>query len=57
MARESIWDKELKKFAAYKDLSKHPNTTIRQRWTISRENEFGRLFQGFNNIEGMDVLD
>jgi len=22
-----------------------------------RENEFGRLFQGFNDIEGMDVLD
>ena len=35
MARGLIWDEELKKFAAYKDLSKHPNPTIRHRWTTS----------------------
>ena len=57
MAGGSIWDEELKKFAAYKDLSRHPNPTIRHRWTTSGENEFGRLFQGFMDTKGMDVLD
>ena len=57
MAGGSIWDEELKKFAAYKDLSKHPNPSIRRRWTTSGENEFGRLFQGFLDTKGMDVLD
>lgn len=57
MAGGSIWDEELKKFAAYKDLSKHLNPTTRHRWTTSGVNEFGRLFQGFNDIEGMDVLN
>ena len=53
----STWDEELKKFAAYKDLSRHPNATIRHRWTTSGENEFECLFQGFIDIDGMDVLD
>eukprot|EP00532_Pseudo-nitzschia_australis_P003111 CAMPEP_0168188018 /NCGR_PEP_ID=MMETSP0139_2-20121125/15376_1 /TAXON_ID=44445 /ORGANISM="Pseudo-nitzschia australis, Strain 10249 10 AB" /LENGTH=158 /DNA_ID=CAMNT_0008110333 /DNA_START=112 /DNA_END=588 /DNA_ORIENTATION=- len=57
MAGGSIWDEELQKFAAYKGLSKHPNPTIRKRWTTSGENEFGRLFQGFLDTEGMNVLD
>ena len=57
MARGSTWDEELKKFAAYKDLSRHPNPSISHRWTASGENEFGRLFQGFMDTKGMDVLD
>ena len=57
MARGSIWDEELKKFAAYKDLSRHPNPSILHRWTTSGENEFGQLFQGFMDTKGMDVLD
>ena len=52
-----IWDEELKKFAAYKDLSKHPNPNIWDCWTISGEIGFGCLFQGFGTTEGMDVLD
>ena len=31
MAGGSIWDEELQKFAAYRDLSKHPNTVTRHR--------------------------
>ena len=38
-------------------MSKHPNPSIRRRWTTSGENEFGRLFQGFLDTKGMDVLD
>ena len=54
-----IWDEELNKMASYNDLIKHPNEVIRQRWLTSGENEFGRLFQGFepNNIEGLNVLN
>ena len=54
-----IWDEELNKLASYRDLIKHHNNETKQRWLISGENEFGRLFQGFkeNNIEGLDVLN
>ena len=57
MAGGSIWDEELQKFAAYRDLSKHPNTATRQRWTTSVENEFGHLFQGFLETKGLNVLE
>ena len=54
----SLWDEELNKFAPYRELIKHPNEKIRNRWLTSGEDEFGRLFQGFepNGIEGMNVL-
>ena len=54
-----IWDEELNKMASYRDLIKHHNKEIQERWMISGENEFGRLFQGFkpNNIEGLGVLN
>ena len=44
--------------AAYRDLIKHRNRIIRNRWTRGGENEFGRIFQGFssNGIDGLDVL-
>ena len=45
--------------ASYKDLIKHCNSIIRNRWTRGGEHEFGRLFQGFppNGIDGLDVLE
>jgi hypothetical protein len=54
----SLWDEELNKFAPYRELIKHPNEEIKNRWLKSGEDEFGRLFQGFepNGIEGMNVL-
>eukprot|EP00536_Pseudo-nitzschia_multiseries_P011789 jgi/Psemu1/30035/gm1.30035_g len=55
----SIWDEDLHKWAAYRDLIKHPKTHVQELWLKSGEDEFGHLFQGFqnNHIEGMDVLD
>jgi hypothetical protein len=55
----TIWDPQLNKMAHYRDLIKHPDATIRDRWMESGENEFGRLCQGFepNNIKGMDVIE
>eukprot|EP00536_Pseudo-nitzschia_multiseries_P016130 jgi/Psemu1/44967/gm1.44967_g len=52
-------DPDLNKWAAYRDLIRHPKAQIQELWLKSGEDEFGRLFQGFqqNNIEGMDVLD
>jgi hypothetical protein len=54
-----ILDEELNKLASYRDLIKHHNKETQQRWLVSGENEFGRLFQGFkeNNIEGLNVLN
>jgi hypothetical protein len=54
----SLWDEELNKFAPYRELIKHPNEEIKNRWLKAGEDEFGRLFQGFepNGIEGMNVL-
>ena len=55
-----LLDKQLNKMALYKDLLHHVDKTIRNRWIISAENEFGRLFQGFlpngANAKGLDVL-
>ena len=58
-ANGTIWDPELQKQAHYRDLIKHQNSTIKQRWLTGGENEFGRLCQGFppNKIEGMDVIE
>ena len=55
----AVWDEDLKKTASYKDLVKHRNSIIQNRWTRGGENKFGRLFQGFspNNIDGLDVLE
>ena len=54
----TVWDDKLKKMAAYRDLIKHRNSIIRNRWTRGSENEFGRLFQGFspNGIDGLDAV-
>jgi len=54
----SLWDEELGKFAKYRELINHPNEEIRKTWIKSGEDEFGRLFQGFepNGIKGMNVL-
>ena len=43
--------------AAYRNLVKHPDPVVRQRWLTSGENKFGRLFQGYGITEGVDVLD
>ena len=53
----AVWDEELNKMAQYRELIMHPNPTIQERWLTSGENEFGRLFQGFQKIEGIDVLE
>ena len=55
LASGRIWDDKLKKFAAWKDLVNHPN--IASRWEQSGVNEFARLFQGYRNIDGLDVLE
>ena len=43
--------------AHYREFIKHPNEDMRARWTRSGENEFARLFQGYGDIEGVDVLE
>ena len=55
----TIWDEQLNRMAHYRDLIKHQNPTIRNRWNTAGENEFGRLCQGFepNGITGMDVIE
>ena len=53
----TIWDPELNKMAHYRDLFIHPNPEIQRRWMESGENEFGRLFQGYKEVNGMDVLE
>ena len=44
----------------YRDLIRHPNPAIRQRWNDAGINEFGRLAQGYRkhgrDIEGMDIV-
>ena len=52
----SIWDEELSKWMAYRDLIKHPNPIIRKRWEQAGINEFARLAQGHNDVKGMDVV-
>ena len=43
----SIYDEELQKWMAYRDLLKHPNPKIRKRWNQAGVNEFARLAQGY----------
>ena len=54
-----VWDEYLQKMASYRDLIQHKDEEIAARWITGGENEFGRLFQGFdpNEVEGLDVLE
>ena len=52
----SIWDEETSQWMAYRDLIKHKNQKIRDRWNQAGLNEFGRLAQGFGDVKGMDVI-
>ena len=52
----AIWDQTLKKWMRYNDLIKHPNKETRNLWIGSGEKEYGRLFQGFKDTPGKDVL-
>ena len=52
----SIWDDELHKWMAYRDLIKHPKPAIRERWRKAGVNEFARLAQGYEDTEGLDVV-
>ena len=56
-ASGKVWDEELNKMAHYRDLAKHPNKAIRDMWIEGAENEFARLFQGYKDIEGLNVLE
>lgn len=55
-----LWDEQHNKMASYKELLHHVDNKICMRWTLSAENKFGRLFQGFppngKQAEGLDVL-
>jgi hypothetical protein len=53
----TVWDEELNKMAHYRELIIHPNPEIQKRWMQAACNEFGRLFQGYQGTEGMDVLE
>ena len=52
----SIYDEELHKWMSYRDLIKHPNPKIRRRWERAGLNEFARLAQGYDGVEGMNVV-
>ena len=54
-----VWDDDKAKMCSYKELINHLNPKVQQKWIRSGENEFGRLFRGFqpNDIEGIGVLD
>ena len=52
----SIWDDELHTWMAYRDLIKHPNPKIRDRWNQAGINTFSRLAQGHGDTEGLDVV-
>ena len=52
----SIFDEELNKWMAYRDLVRHPNPKIRERWRKAGVNEFARLAQGHGDVEGLDVV-
>ena len=47
----TIWDPELQKMAHYRDFIVHPNPKIQERWIKGGENEFGRLFIGYGDVE------
>ena len=51
-----LWDPELNKMCHYRDLIKHYNPVTRLRWKRSGEKEFGRLCQGYQEEQGMDVI-
>jgi hypothetical protein len=53
----TIWDAELNKMATYKDFMNHPNTEICERWTWSSKNECARLLDGYNGIDGLNVME
>ena len=53
----AIWDEGLNKMAKYRDLINHKDPVIQTRWLQSGENEFARLFQGYGEVDGMDVLE
>ena len=53
----TVWDEQLNKMAHYRDLIVHPNPEIQQRWIQASCNEYGRLFQGYGDVTGMDVLE
>ena len=52
-----LYNQQLKKIAARHKLVRHPNAKIARCWRTSGANEFGRLFQGYKDIEGLDVLE
>ena len=52
----SIWDEDLHKWMGYRDLIKHPNPKIRERWIQAGVNEFARLAQGHDKTEGLNVV-
>ena len=53
----AIWDPTQEKWLNYRDLIRHPNLQIRNKWLQAGEKEFGRLFQGFKDTEGKHVLE
>ena len=53
----TIWDPMLHRMAHYRDLIIHPNPEIQERWIKGGENEFGRLFKGYGDTEGMNVCE
>jgi hypothetical protein len=53
----AMWDEELNKMVKYRDLINHDNPATKDRWLRSGENEFARLFQGYGETDGMDVLE
>jgi len=52
----SIWDINLKKWMSLKDLLQHPDPKVREIWEKSSCKEYGSLFQGHGDTEGMNVL-
>jgi hypothetical protein len=43
--------------AKYCDLINHDNPATKDRWLRSGENKYARLFQGYGETDGMDVLE
>ena len=44
-------------YAVKRDYIIHPNPKIQQRWIQGGENKFGRLFNGYGDVEGMNVCE
>lgn len=53
------WDRKLQKLASCRELIQHNDNTISSRWLTGGDNDFGRLFYGFNlnQVEGPNVLE